>query len=157
MASQPLSLARTDSQVYTKGLSHAIGLRVLHESPSQKSVRKSVTVGSWVRCDSSLGNVSSPPLVSKECSSASAKENSSRSFRHSGEGRTPHTGNQYNTRNIGELLKPNGHAGIAYCSAAQGCLLFSSAGISEAVAWPTKEGNHPQARREKNHQTAPRS
>ena len=44
------------------GLSHAIGLKVLHESPSQKSVRKSVTVGSLVRCDSSFGAVSSPPL-----------------------------------------------------------------------------------------------
>ena len=52
-----------DSRVINIGLSHAIiGLKVLHESPSQKSVRKSVTVGSLVRCDSSFGAVSSPPL-----------------------------------------------------------------------------------------------
>ena len=57
-----LTGARLHEHTSIIGLSHAIGLKVLNESPSQKSVRKSVTVGSLVRCDSSFGAVSSPPL-----------------------------------------------------------------------------------------------
>ena len=49
------------------GLSHAIGLKVLHESPSQKSVRKSVTVGSLVRCESALDIFASLRRISILC------------------------------------------------------------------------------------------